>query len=231
MRRPWSLILLAVPPAALLWLACTGDDATLAPPIPDGELGGACFRDGTCLASLKCVRNLCEAAGDAEAGGDGGTRDGAVDATGASDAAPDVEPKPCMLASPDASPFVHCKEATCNSAGETCCRNTSDQCLVDPANCGATDVPWTCEQKDHCSGGKLCCADLVLTDASCPSSTVDVRTSYCAVGTGGGACPANTVRLCATGETCPSGTTCLPLVVNPTQYDGGRFTVGACLAP
>ena len=213
MEIPRRTLVLAV---ALLGFGAAGacatfssDDGSLPPSTP--EAGGGVGGDG--------ASSVVDAAGPGADAGDGAAGEPSKDAG--------------CPALPTSANSLLCAGAPCAAPGSICCSNPaagpSMVCTPGGAGCAvaATYRTRACGSRTHCQAGQgHCCASaLVITaSAQCPlvaqGADVEGPGSACEVA----AC-APSPELCAAGESCGGGYTCLPVSI---VLDGLPTIIGVC---
>lgn len=185
---------LAASLTAGLWLACGDDYGESGSTSGDagaplvGDVGGACFADGTCKIGLVCLSSLCVAPPDSGAESD------AADAGDNDDASLRC---PVPRIESFATPAIACgKGDTCDPAVEVCCNNGGWTCSAD---CPGTAPRLKCDSNDDCGAGLTCCFR-ALDPNACGARPIVVTTCEEQCGSAYGAC--------GLAGTCPSGAEC-----------------------
>jgi len=196
MKKARALLTLTVGPTiAALCFACSGVDSDL---FSATDNGGS----GSTDAGTDAARTTRDA-GKSDGGGTGGSGDAGV------------KPIDSGLTG-SVVPAVCGASTTCSSSDPTCCATqstngitpTSYTCTPGPSSCGSggatSPLPVLCRDDSDCTGGKLCCGELVdatgtggYQSVSCESScapkdgaNLSSHVIFCASTTTTGACAA-----------------------------------------
>lgn len=208
-------------------MACVGDD----PPSPisgiaQGELGGACFANGTCNGGLACNAGKCAATSSSSSASSSSSSSGApIDTIPDSGTNADTGPVGPLVCKFQTTSYP-CKDPTPPVA----CFGDTQTCTLTGCG-GASDLRWECNSARQCNNTVCCIATdkaTVAAGANCAEGTLLMKVGAVAGPTcvASLACPAGTAQLCQANADCPAGEHCTPLKI----ANGGAALNGNIIA-
>lgn len=229
MRKLFALFSVgAVVGSSFAIAACVGDAPSVSS--AQGELGGACFANGTCNQGLTCGvvqgQAACTEPSDAGASGDDGGASTGSDggSTGSDDGGP-PSTSVCKF-SPTPYPCTPAEGTACYAGAQSCEGPTG---CVDPA------ISWPCNSANQCTGTACClaaAAGIANPGVNCTQGTLILMpdASTGTVCEAASTCAAGETQLCQVNAQCPKGQHCTPIEVasNRTSLNG---TILAICAP